>query len=145
MPPRCCSSAVRRYTGYVILRIATITIDCADPASIARWWAEALDWRVTYEADDEWVIEPPEDDEYAAPLLFIKVPEGKTVKNRFHLDLRPTDRDAEVARLEAMGARRVDIGQDPDAVTWVVMADPDGNEFCILRLLTPEEIAEGKT
>ncbi len=127
------------------LRIAAVTIDCADPASIARWWGDALDWRVTCEADDECVIEPPEGDEYAAPLLFIKVPDGKTVKNRFHLDLRPADHDAEVARLERIGAKRVDIGQDPNAVIWVVMADPDGNEFCILRVLTPEEIAEGKT
>lgn len=127
------------------LRIATITIDCADPAANGRWWTEALNWRVTYESDDEWVIEPPEGNEYAAPLLFIKVPDAKTTKNRFHLDLRPSDRDAEVARLEAMGAVRANIGQDPDAVTWVVMSDPFGNEFCILRALTPEEIAEGKT
>jgi hypothetical protein len=78
-------------------------------------------------------------------LLFIKVPDAKVAKNRFHLDLRPGDRDAEVARLEALGAKRINIGQDPDAVTWVVMSDPFGNEFCILRALTAEEIAEGKT
>jgi hypothetical protein len=122
------------------LRIATVTIDCADPAPIARWWAEALGWRVTYEADDEWVIEPREGDEYAAPLLFIKVPGAKAVKNRLHLDLRPGDQAAEVARLEALGATCTDIGQGAD-VTWVVMADPFGNEFCVLRALRPDEMS----
>ena len=68
------------------------------------------------------------------------MPEGKVVKNRLHLDLRPGDQAAEVARLEALGARRVDVGQGPD-VSWVVMADPDGNEFDVLRPLTPAEPA----
>ncbi|HUF53015.1 MAG TPA: VOC family protein [Dehalococcoidia bacterium] len=122
------------------LRIATVTIDCADPAPIARWWAEALGWRVAYEDDDECVIEPPEGGESAAPLLFIRVPDAKTVKNRIHLDLRPEDRDAEVARLEGLGAKRINVGQGED-VTWVVMSDPFGNEFCVLRALTPEERA----
>ena len=74
-------------------------------------------------------------------LLFLRVPEPKGEKVRLHIDLRPDDHAAEVARAEAMGATRVDLGQgDP---TWVVLADPDGNEFCILRALTPEELAEG--
>jgi hypothetical protein len=68
------------------------------------------------------------------------VPERKTVKNRLHLDLRPDDQAAEVARLEALGARRTSVGQDA-GVTWVVLADPDGNEFCVLRALTTEELA----
>jgi hypothetical protein len=126
------------------LRIATLTIDCADPAPIGRWWAEALAWEVTYESDDEWVIEPSAG-EGGTPLLFIRVPDKKTAKNRFHLDLRPGDRDTEVARLEALGAKRINIGQDPNTVTWVVMSDPFGNEFCVLRALSPEEVAEGKT
>jgi hypothetical protein len=87
------------------------------------------------------VIEAPAG-EIASPLLFIKVPEDKVVKNRLHLDLRPDHRDAEVASLEELGARRVDIGQGPD-VTWVVMADPENNEFCVLRALRPDEPAEG--
>jgi Glyoxalase-like domain len=66
------------------------------------------------------------------------VPEGKTVKNRLHLDLRPKDQAAEVARLEAIGARRTDVGQSAE-VTWVVLADPGGNEFCVLRPLRPDE------
>jgi hypothetical protein len=66
--------------------------------------------------------------------------EGKAVKNRLHLDLRPKDQAAEVARLEALGARRVDVGQGADT-TWVVLADPEGNEFDVLRGLRPEELA----
>ena len=71
--------------------------------------------------------------------MFLKVPEAKAVKNRLHLDLRPKDQAAEVARLEALGARRVNVGQGP--VSWVVMADPDGNEFDVLRPLTVKDIA----
>jgi hypothetical protein len=67
--------------------------------------------------------------------------EGKTVKNRLHLDLRPADQSAEVARLEALGARQVSIGQGD--VSWVVMADPDGNEFDVLQPLTPDELPPG--
>ena len=63
----------------------------------------------------------------------MRVPEDKAVKNRLHLDLRPLDQAAEVARLEGLGARRIDIGQRD--TSWVVMADPDGNEFCVLRAL----------
>ena len=76
-----------------------------------------------------------------AAVEVLRVPEEKAVKNRLHLDLRPKDQAAEVARLEALGARRVDIGQGTDK-TWVVMADPEGNEFCVLRAYTPEELAE---
>lgn len=111
------------------LTIRTVTVDCSDPAALATWWAQALDWNVTYESDDEWVIEPK--DEGPSPLLFIKVPDEKKVKNRVHLDIDADDQAAEVARLEGMGATRIDIGQED--VSWVVMADPESNEFCILR------------
>jgi hypothetical protein len=124
------------------IRIQTVTIDTADPGPIARWWAEALGWRVTFEADDEVVVEPPEgsrEENVSPDLLFIKVPDEKVVKNRIHLDLRPDDQAAEVARFESLGARRIEIGQGPE-VTWVVLTDPDGNEFCILRALRPDEI-----
>lgn len=108
---------------------------------IARWWAEVLGWKVTYEEPDEYEIEPPgEERDSAVPaLLFTKVPDEKVVKNRLHLDLRPDDRDAEVTRLELLGAKRIEIGQGPD-VTWVVMSDPFGNEFCVLRALRPDEV-----
>jgi hypothetical protein len=126
------------------IRVQSISFDAHDPGAQGRWWAEALGWRLTYERDDEVVLEPPEgsaEDGVAADILFLRVPEDKAVKNRAHLDLRPEDQSAEVARLEGLGARRVDIGQGPD-VTWVVMSDPEGNEFCVLRALTPEELAE---
>src|SRR4051794_17542843 len=112
------------------LRLDCICIDAADPRALAGWWAGLLGWRVEDGEGDEVAVEPPEGTS-GSPLLFLKVAEGKTVKNRLHIDLRPDDRDAEVARAEAMGARRVDIGQGEQ--TWVVLADPEGNEFCILR------------
>ena len=115
-------------------------IDCADPARLAAFWAEALDYKTLPGDDpDEAAIVPK--DGRGTQLAFFRVPEGKSVKNRQHLDLRPDDQDAEVARLETLGARRVDVGQ-PAESTWVVLADPDGNEFCVLRALTAEELAE---
>ena len=126
------------------LRIQAITADATDPSAIATFWEQALGWRRTYDTDDEVVLEPPAgsaQDGVAPDLLFIRVPEGKQVKNRWHLDLRPGDQAAEVRRLEELGASRIDIGQGADA-TWVVMADPDGNEFCVLRAFTDEELEE---
>lgn len=127
------------------VRIQNISIDAADPARLASFWEQALGWRRTYADDDEVVLEPPAgsaEDGVVPDLVFLRVPDVKTVKNRLHLDLRPLDQPSEVERLEQLGARRVDVGQGSD-VTWVVMADPDGNEFCVLRPLTPEELAEG--
>jgi Glyoxalase-like domain len=128
----------------VTLKIATLTIDCKDPDALAEWWATALDFEVTYRSPEE----ETEDREVVIEarggggweLLFLQVPDEKVVKNRYHLDLRPDDRDAEVDRLVALGARKIDIGQGSE-VTWVVLADPEGNEFCILRALTPDELA----
>jgi catechol 2,3-dioxygenase-like lactoylglutathione lyase family enzyme len=121
----------------VTLRIQCLCIDTTDPDRLARFWQAALDWRRTSEEPDEIVLEPPTgspEDGVAPDLLFLRVPEEKAGKNRLHLDLRPRDQAAEVARLEDLGARRVDVGQGPD-VTWTVLADPDGNEFCVLRAL----------
>ncbi len=123
--------------------IQCLGIDCHDPMTLSAFWREALGWRVTYASDDQHVLEPAEDspqDGVAADLLFLKVPENKTVKNRLHLDLRPDDQAAEVQRLLSLGAATVDIGQGEQS--WVVMADPEGNEFCVLRALTAEELAE---
>lgn len=126
------------------VRWYSIVVDCTDVAAQARWWAEALDWRVVYESEDEFVIVPPHAlvenhqvplDEQGPGLVFVTVPDDKTVKNRLHIDLAPgpdDDQAAEVARLEALGATRVNVGQDESQVTWVVMADPEGNEFCVL-------------
>jgi predicted enzyme related to lactoylglutathione lyase len=124
------------------IRIQCLCIDARDPATVASFWQSALGWRRTFEKEHEIVLEPPAgspEDGVAPDLLFLKVPEGKTVKNRLHLDLRPEDQAAEVARLEALGARQVNVGQGD--VSWVVMADPEGNEFDVLRALTAEELA----
>jgi len=127
------------------LRIQCVCIDTADPAGLAAFWQAALGWRRTFGQDDQVVLEPPEgspEDGVAPDLLFLRVPEKKAGKNRLHLDLRPQDQAAEVARLEGLGASRADVGQGPD-VSWVVMADPEGNEFCVLKPLTAQEPATG--
>jgi len=116
------------------VRFQALCVDTHDPAAIATFWEAALGWRRTHDGSDEVVLEPPSgspEDGVAPDLLFLKVPESKTVKNRLHIDLRPDDQAAEVARLEGLGAHRIDVGQGD--VSWVVLADPDGNEFCVLR------------
>jgi len=112
------------------LRLYGVVIDSKDPSALAHWWAHALGWQVVFEADDEVAV--ARDEQTHPGLVFVPVPESKSTKNRLHLDLAPDDRDAEVARLETLGARRVDVGQSADN-TWVVLADPEGNEFCVLR------------
>ena len=106
----------------------TLTFDTGDPVRVATFWAAALGYDVVFEADDEIAI--AKNDHTEPGLVFVPVPEGKTVKNRLHIDLNPDDQAAEVARLESLGAKREDIGQGD--VRWVVMADPEGNEFCVL-------------
>jgi hypothetical protein len=109
-------------------------VDAVDPARLARWWAEVLDYHVLHEVSDEAHIGP---DSSARPsLVFIGVPEVKSGKNRLHLDLSPDDREAEVERLVDMGARHVDLGQ-PEHASWTVLADPEGNEFCVLTVGDP--------
>jgi hypothetical protein len=106
-----------------------VNVDAHDPEYLGRWWAEALGWVVVNDASDEFEIRPDKD--RLPGLLFAPVPEAKTIKNRLHLDFRPEDQDVEVARLLALGARRADVGQGEQS--WVVLRDPEGNEFCVLR------------
>jgi hypothetical protein len=128
------------------LRWYTIVVDCLDVAAQAEWWRETLGWQKVYEADDEVVIVPAHVteelarttpwDQVGPGIVFGTVPESerKQVKNRLHIDLAPhtsDDRDAEIARLIERGATFVDVGQGED-VTWTVLADPEGNEFCVL-------------
>lgn len=126
------------------LRWYTLVLDCHDIATQARWWAEVLGYKIVYEDEHEVEIRrsdvsvdvvAPEDWMGSPPgIVFVPVPEGKTVKNRLHIDLAPhlgQDRDAEIRRLLDLGATPVDVGQDPD-VTWTVLADPEGNELCVL-------------
>ncbi|MEU6625709.1 VOC family protein [Streptomyces litmocidini] len=110
-----------------------VTIDCADAYSLGSFWAAVLDAELSDDdkpGDPEALVESP-----GANLLFIRVPEGKTVKNRVHLDLQPQDRtrDEEVERLLGLGATLIDDRRNADGTGWATMADPEGNEFCVER------------
>ncbi len=124
-------------------RISCICIDAVDPHRVADFWAAVLGWEVVEDGDEGISLASPDRDLPTLDVLVLPVPEAKRVKNRLHLDLRAdgTSFDAELARLEGLGARRVDIGQGPD-VSWVVFADPEGNEFCLLRRTVQEVMAE---
>jgi predicted enzyme related to lactoylglutathione lyase len=120
-------------------RLEHLVVGAADPGALARFWSVALGWPITLDEPEEVVVEPPVDDpaqEGQIPLVFVPVPEPKTTKNRIHLDVASTSADhqrALVTRLEGLGARQIDIGQRD--VSWVVMADPEGNEFCVVSHL----------
>ncbi|MFE9205244.1 VOC family protein [Micromonospora sp. NPDC007230] len=106
-----------------------LTVDAQDPSRLAHWWAEALGYQVVSEKPDEVEIRRAPDQ--LPGIVFVPVSQAKESKNRLHLDLRPANQEAEVERLVDMGARHVDIGQGD--VGWTVLADPEGNEFCVLR------------
>ena len=126
-------------------RLMSTVIDAHDPRRLARWWAEVLDYHVVHESAEMTfiaqrsfprIIVQDSSRAFAGPppgpgLLFIAVGAEKSAKNRVHLDINPDDQDAEVERLVDMGARHVDIGQKE--VGWVVLADPEGNEFCVMK------------
>ncbi len=110
-----------------------VTVDAKDPRKLAEFWEQVLDYERTFESDEgeeeyEVVLRPREGS--GNDILFVKAPDEKTVKNRIHFDLNPTDQAAEVERVLELGAVPVDIGQGE--TPWVVLADPEGNEFCIL-------------
>jgi len=126
-------------------RFTELAIDCADPSRLAAFWCSVLDYEVLDEGDGVVTIGPPDESGAEArpgpvppALTFSPVPERKTAKNRLHLDLNPTDReqDDEVRRLLDLGARHADVGQTGEE-SWVVLADPEGNEFCILASRRP--------
>ena len=136
----------------MVSRFSEIVVDCEQPRRLAEFWCAVLGYRVLDEEEGATEIGPPdvstEDDwaEWQARLLrepspptivFIVVPEGKTVKNRLHIDVSPIDstQPEEVERLLALGATKADIGQGD--VHWTVLRDPEGNEFCVLRSLAP--------
>jgi len=110
-------------------RIYSICIDCHDINRVGAFWSAVLDRPFRIDEDGDGVIRLS-DDEHSPYLSFFDDPTDKVIKNRLHLDLTPDDRDAEVARFEALGARQIDIGQGEQS--WVVMADVEGNEFCVL-------------
>jgi len=110
------------------LELEQVMIDAVDPVALGRWWAEALRWAIVCDDHDEFEIQPSPG--HLPGIMFERVTEPKATKNRLHLDLRPDDHAAEVERLLGLGATRVDVGQGD--VSWVVLADPEGNEFCVL-------------
>jgi predicted enzyme related to lactoylglutathione lyase len=118
-------------------RLVHMVIDAADTSGLAAFWATALGWEIGDDDPDEAVVWPTDFDypgPEAVPLVFVPVPDPKTVKNRIHIDLatQSTEHQAElVGRLREIGAVPVDIGQGD--VPWVVLADPEGNEFCVLE------------
>ncbi len=126
------------------LYLDCVTIDAHDPERLAAFWSEALDYEIEYDSKNDADNDAPEHEIVLAPkngsttkLLIVEGHDKKESKNRLHFDLRPVDQAAEVARVEALGARRIDIGQGEQ--TWVVLADPEGNEFCILRARSAED------
>ncbi len=128
-------------------RLTEVVIDCHRPRILAAFWCEVLGYEVIDERDDlveiaGWHPTAEVVRRQAGPptLIFVRVSESKAVKNRVHLDVSPIDRgrDEEVERLLASGARHVDIGQGEQS--WVVLADPEGNEFCVLRSLHDQPV-----
>ncbi|WP_228645883.1 VOC family protein [Microtetraspora sp. AC03309] len=112
-----------------------MTVDSARPYELAQWWSEALGWPLvdSEPGDDEVMLGRPDGPPH---VLFIQVPEGKTIKNRLHFDVTGTDgatRDQEVERLLALGAKPYEDHRNPDGTGWVTLHDPEGNEFCICR------------
>jgi len=113
-----------------------VVLDAHDLPGLARFWSQVLDWPILSVREREVVIGPADD----APIgiCFMPSPDDKVVKNRVHLDLNPgadasaSEREAEIERIIGLGARRVDVGQRGDE-TWTVLADPEGNEFCVIR------------
>ena len=115
-------------------RITELVLDCRDPQALSRWWCEVLDW-VELDRDTDDVIEiGPVGGAPSPTLVLIRNDDPRRGKLPLHFDVNATDRDQgdELARLLALGARRVDVGQGED-VSWHVLADPEGNEFCLLR------------
>ncbi|EFG65056.1 VOC family protein [Streptomyces sp. SPB074] len=120
-------------------RFTELAVDCLDPRALARFWCAVLGHEVHEDEDGDYVsIGAPGTGArrpgHAPPSIgFARVPEGKAVKNRLHIDVNPSDRDqaAEAERLLALGARHVDVGAGPE-VPWVVLADVEGNEFRVL-------------
>lgn len=117
-----------------MLKIQCMTFDSENPAVPGKFWSEALGWNISIANEEEVVVENPDG---GADLLFLRNPDKRVVKNRLHLDIRPDNQETEVSRLEALGAKRIEIGQSADPRTsWVVMEDPEGNLFCVLRSST---------
>lgn len=111
--------------------ISTVTVDCADAATIARFWAAALGWDVAPDPTPEFAaVGGPHRPRDTPSLLFVRVPEGRAAKNRWHLDLSAEDPEAEIDRLVGLGATVLHRIAEQDAA-WATLADPEANEFCV--------------
>jgi hypothetical protein len=127
--------------------ISHTAVDCRNAYELSAWWKEVLEYVDAPDDPNEpgheecWIQRP----DGGHPILFIQVPEDKTVKNRLHFDLRPTvgSRDEELERLLGLGAIQVDDRRNEDGTGWVVLADPEGNEFCILRSMAEIDAGPG--
>ena len=116
--------------------LRNITVDCTDALALGRFWAAVLGWNVYHDDDPEVLVAPTFPPAGEGPtMLFIPVPEPRTVKNRLHVDLQPSDRtrEEEVERLVGLGASVVEDHTTPEGLGWVWLADPEGNDFCVER------------
>lgn len=115
-------------------QMLAVIVDCKDARKQAKFWADVLSYDVSKRNEGEFLVSPRQGER--EPLYFMDVPEPKTVKNRLHIDLvADGSMEEEVARLEGLGARLVEVRRDEDTLdnpdTWSVMTDPEGNEFCV--------------
>jgi hypothetical protein len=115
-------------------RLIAVIVDCADPRSQALFWSQVLGYEATERNTNEFLVGDPKGAD--TPLYFMQVPEPKVGKNRLHMDVATAGLMAEeVDRLQALGARLVEVRHDPETLdnpdTWTVMTDPEGNEFCV--------------
>jgi catechol 2,3-dioxygenase-like lactoylglutathione lyase family enzyme len=130
-------------------RLTEISLDCHDPDRLADFWCAVLGWEVVHQepglveisparVEDQALLDAVRSGPVCPTIFFAKVDEPKTVKNRSHFDVSPVDvsQEEEVERILALGATRADIGQTGEE-SWTVLADPEGNEFCVLRSLAP--------
>jgi predicted enzyme related to lactoylglutathione lyase len=117
----------------VASRLREVVVDCIDPAAVAEFWGRVLGWDPQREDDFYWMTEPGADEATGLALVFVPVEERKAAKSRLHIDVSPVgcDQEEELDRLLSLGAVRADVGQGEQS--WVVLADPEGNEFCLLR------------
>ena len=113
------------------VRVEMVVFDCADPLALADFWAEATGYSVDH-GDQEWVTLRESGAGSNIRLGFQRVPEPKSGKNRVHVDLHTDDEEREPQRIEALGARRLYVSEDPGDV-FITLADPEGNEFCVCR------------
>jgi predicted enzyme related to lactoylglutathione lyase len=123
-------------------RLRNVTVDCADPHALAIFWSAATGYELDpdFDAEEAWLHAPGD----GPGILFLRVPEGKAVKNRLHFDLQPDrPRDEEVDRLLALGATMVLDMRTPDGKGWAQLADPEGNEFCVERSAAERAATEG--